>query len=399
MAEGIKDKVAIIGMGCTRFGELWDKSAEDLMVEAFGEALADAGITKADLGAAWLANCFDEVNLGKSAIPLSIALKLPYIPVTRVENFCASGTEAFRGACYAVASGACDFALAMGVEKLKDTGYGGLPDFGQSLGTRNRLTFPNMTAPGAFAMMATRYFDRYGLSREEGKRILAHVSAKSHHAGALNPKAHMRMEVPVEKIMKSPIVADPLGLFDCCGVSDGAACAIVTTPEIAREMGKDAIHVKALQIAVTSGEELMLPGWDGTYVRTTREAAGRAYAEAGVTDPRAEISMLELHDCFSITELVTFEDLRISETGKAGDDVLDGFYDLEGTMPCQSDGGLKCFGHPIGASGLRMIYEVYNQLLGRAGERQIDDPRLGLTHNLGGFPNMSVCSIGVFGNE
>ena len=399
MAEGIKDKVAVVGMGCTHFGELWDKSPEDLMVEAFGEALADAGIAKDDLGAAWLANCFDEVNLGKSAIPLSLALKLPYIPVSRVENFCASGTEAFRGACYAVASGACDFALAMGVEKLKDTGYGGLPDFGQSLGTRNRLTFPNMTAPGAFAMMATRYFDRYGLSREEGKRILAHVSAKSHHAGALNPKAHMRMEVPVEKILKSPIVADPLGLFDCCGVSDGAACAIVTTPEIARELGKDAIHVKALQIAVTSGEELMLPGWDGTYVRTTREAAGRAYAEAGVTDPRAELSLLELHDCFSITELVTFEDLRISETGKAGDDVLDGFFNLEGTMPCQSDGGLKCFGHPIGASGLRMIYEVYNQLLGRAGERQIDDPTLGLTHNLGGFPNMSVCSIGIFGRD
>jgi len=397
MAEGIKDKVAIVGMGCTHFGELWDKSAEDLMVEAFGEALADAGIVKDDLGAAWLANCFDEVNLGKSAIPLSIALKLPYIPVSRVENFCASGTEAFRGACYAVASGACDFALAMGVEKLKDTGYGGLPDFGQSLGTRNRLTFPNMTAPGAFAMMATRYFDRYGLSREEGKRILAHVSAKSHHAGALNPKAHMRMEVPVEKILKSPIVADPLGLFDCCGVSDGAACAIVTTPEIARELGKDAVYVKALQIAVTSGEELMLPGWDGTYVKTTRKAAGRAYAEAGVTDPRAELSVLELHDCFSITELVTFEDLRISETGKAGEDVLDGFYNLDGTIPCQSDGGLKCFGHPIGASGLRMIYEVYNQLLHRAGDRQIADPRLGLTHNLGGFPNMSVCSIGVFG--
>ena len=143
----------------------------------------------------------------------------------------------------------------------------------------------------------------------------------------------------------------------------------------------------------------MLPGWDGTHVRTTREAAGRAYAEAGVTDPRSDISMLELHDCFSITELVTFEDLRISETGKAGDDVMDGFYNLEGTMPCQSDGGLKCFGHPIGASGLRMIYEVYNQLLGRAGERQIDDPRLGLTHNLGGFPNMSVCSIGIFGKQ
>jgi len=397
MAEGIRDKVAIVGMGCTKFGELWDKGADDLLVDAFGEALIDAGLTRDDIGAAWLANCFDEVNLGKSAIPLSIALKLPYIPVTRVENFCASGTEAFRGAVYAVASGACDIALAIGVEKLKDTGYGGLPDFGESLGTSNRLTFPNMTAPGAFAMMATRYFDRYGLSRSEGKNILAHVSAKSHANGALNPKAHMRMAVPVEKILKSPIVADPLGLFDCCGVSDGAACAIVATPEVAKTLRDDPVYVKGLQIAVTSGEELMLPGWDGTHVETTRRAAARVYAEAGVDNPRDDIGMLELHDCFSITELVTFEDLGISETGKSGDDVLDGFYNLDGGIPSQSDGGLKCFGHPIGASGLRMIYEVYKQQQGKADDRQIDDPKLGLTHNLGGFPNMSVCSIGVFG--
>jgi acetyl-CoA C-acetyltransferase len=397
MAEGIRDKVAIVGMGCTKFGELWDKGADDLLVDAFGEALTDAGLTRDDIGAAWLANCFDEVNLGKSAIPLSIALKLPYIPVTRVENFCASGTEAFRGAVYAVASGACDIALAIGVEKLKDTGYGGLPDFGESLGTSNRLTFPNMTAPGAFAMMATRYFDRYGLSRAEGKNILAHVSAKSHANGALNPKAHMRMAVPVEKILKSPIVADPLGLFDCCGVSDGAACAIVATPEVAKTLRDDPVYVKGLQIAVTSGEELMLPGWDGTHVETTRRAAARVYAEAGVENPRDDIGMLELHDCFSITELVTFEDLGISEVGGSGEDVLDGFYNLDGGIPSQSDGGLKCFGHPIGASGLRMIYEVYKQQQGKAGDRQIDDPKLGLTHNLGGFPNMSVCSIGVFG--
>ena len=399
MAEGIKDKVAIVGMGCTRFGELWDKGADDLLVDAFGEALADAGIGREAIGAAWLSNCFDEINLGKSAIPLSIALKLPYIPVTRVENFCASGTEAFRAACYAVAAGACDFALAIGVEKLKDTGYGGLPDFGESLGTSNRLTFPNMTAPGAFAMMATRYFARHGLSREEGKRILAHVSAKSHAAGALNPKAHLRREVSVERILAAPVVADPLGLFDCCGVSDGAAAAIVTRPEIARELRDDSVLVKALQIAVTSGEELMLTGWDGTHVETTRHAGRRAYEEAGVTRPREEISMLELHDCFSITELVTFEDLGISEEGRAGEDVLDGFYSLGGKIPCQSDGGLKCFGHPIGASGLRMIYEEYKQLQGKADARQIDDPRLGLTHNLGGFPNMSVCSVSILGRD
>ena len=398
MAEGIKDKVAILGMGCTNFGEHWDKSAEDLIVDAYKEAVADAGIDESLLEAFWLATCFDEVNMGKSAIALATCLKLPYVPVTRVENFCASGTEAFRGAAYAVASGACDFAVAVGVEKLKDTGYGGLPDFGISLGSRNRLIFPNLTAPGAFAQLATRYFDRYSLSAEEGKRAMGHVSVKSHKNGAKNPKAHLRREVTIEQVLKAPIVAYPLGLFDCCGVSDGAAVAILTRPEIARELGRsNPVKVKALQIAATSGEELMHTSWDGTHIETTTRAGARAYKEAGITNPREEINLLELHDCFSITELVTFEDLQISPRGGAPKDLFDGFYDLEGTIPCQTDGGLKCFGHPIGASGIRMIFEIYSQLQGRAGERQVEDPQIGLTHNLGGFPSMSVCSIGIFG--
>jgi acetyl-CoA C-acetyltransferase len=183
MAEGIKNKVAIVGMGCTKFGEHWDRNAESLAVEAFDEALSDAGVEKKDIGAAWLSTCFDEVNVGKSAIPLASALKLPYLPVTRVENFCASGTEAIRAACYAVAAGSCDMALAVGVEKLKDIGYGGLPDFSQLRGVYNRQIFPNQTAPGQFAMLATKYFDRYGLTPEEGKRTLAKISAKSHANG------------------------------------------------------------------------------------------------------------------------------------------------------------------------------------------------------------------------
>ncbi len=400
MAEGIRDKVAIIGMGCTKFGEQWDKSAEDLMVDSFSEATKDAGISTKDIEMAWMGVCFDEVNVGKSAIPCSLALKLPFIPCTRVENFCASGTESFRGAAYAVASGACDIALAMGVEKLKDTGYGGLPDFGQAMGTRNRMLLPNITAPGAFAMMATRYFEKYGLTRDEGKEALAKISVKSHANGAKNPKAHLRREVTVEQVMRSPIIAEPLGLFDCCGVSDGSACAIVATPEIAKKLkGDDFITVKALQIAATSGEELLYTDWDGTYVKTTREASRRAYAEAGIKNPREEISMLELHDCFSITEMVTFEDLQISPIGKAKEDIDAGFFNLDGKIPSQPDGGLKCFGHPIGASGLRMIYECYLQLLSRAGDRQIKDPKFALTHNLGGFPAMSVCSVGIFGRK
>ena len=399
MATGIKDKVAIIGMGCTRFGERWDVGAEELMVEAFEECLADAGIEKKDIGAAWLGTCFENINVGKSALPMSMTLRLPMIPVTRVENFCATGTEAFRGAVYAVASGAYDICLALGVEKLKDTGYGGLPSFvGSDSGSLTWQWFPNMTAPGAFAQLATAYAAKYKISDQDLKRAMAHVSAKSHANGVLNPKAHLRKEVTEDQIMASPIIAHPLGLFDCCGVSDGAACALVTTPEIAKKMGKkDIITVKALQLALSSGEEIGYNDWDGDHFITTRKCSTEAYKEAGINDPRQDIDMMEVHDCFSITELVTMEDLHISQRGQAYKDVMDGFYDRGGTIPCQVDGGLKCFGHPIGASGLRMLYELYLQFYGRAGERQLENPRYGLTHNLGGFPAMNVSSVSIVG--
>ena len=398
MAKGIRDKVAILGMGCSRFGERWDAGPEDLMVEAFLEAIQDAGIQPNEIDAAWLGTHFDEVNVGKAAVPLSMALKLNYIPVTRVENFCATGTEAFRGACYAVASGAYDIAMALGVEKLKDTGYAGLPAGGH-LGQLNVLIGWNGTAPGMFALLATRYAAHYGVHPDDLKRALAHISAKSHKNGVKHPKAHLRREVTEEQILNAPMIAYPLGLFDCCGVSDGSAAAIVTTPEIARSLKKDPVMVKALQISVTSGEELMFSNWDGAHVETTWRAGQLAYEEAGIKNPREEVSMMEVHDCFSITELSTYEDLQISPKGKAIDDIMAGFYDLDGKVPCQSDGGLKCFGHPIGASGIRMLYEMYNQLLGRAGERQIKNPRFGLTHNLGGIPAMSVCSVAILGRD
>jgi acetyl-CoA C-acetyltransferase len=353
--------------------------AEELMVEAFQECLADAGIDKKEIGAAWLGTCFDNINVGKSALPLSMTLRLPNIPVTRVENYCATGTEAFRGACYAVASGAYDIALALGVEKLKDTGYGGLPSFtGSDSGSLNWQWFPNMTAPGAFAQLASAYGAKYKIADQDLKRAMAHVSAKSHANGALNPKAHLRKAVSEDQIMAAPIIAHPLGLFDCCGVSDGAACAIVTTPELAKQLGKkDIITVKGLQLALSSGEEMGYNDWDGDHFVTTSKCSTKAYQEAGITNPK--------------------EDLHISERGRAWRDVMDGAFDCGGPVPCQVDGGLKCFGHPIGASGLRMLYEIYLQFHGRAGERQIEDPRFGLTHNLGGFPAMNVCSIAVVG--
>jgi acetyl-CoA C-acetyltransferase len=399
MATGIKDKVAIIGMGCTKFGERWDMGGEELMVEAFTECLDDAGIDRNEIQAAWLGTCYDEINVGKSALSLSMTLRLPFIPVTRTENFCASGTESFRGAVYAVASGAYDTCLALGVEKLKDTGFGGLPSMvGSNIGSLHWLCNPNMTAPGAFAQLASAYTAKHGVQDHDLKRAMAQVSVKSHANGVLNPKAHLRKAVTIDQVLAAPIIAHPLGLFDCCGVSDGSACAIVTTVERAKDMGiKNPITVKGLQLALSSGEEMGYNDWDGDHFMTTNRCSTKVYEEAGITNPREEISMMELHDCFSITELVTYEDLHISERGNAWRDVMDGFYNRDGKIPAQVDGGLKCFGHPIGASGLRMLYEMYIQLNGRAGERQLENPRYGLTHNLGGFPAMNVCSIAIIG--
>ncbi|MDR7093115.1 acetyl-CoA acetyltransferase [Hydrogenophaga laconesensis] len=396
MAIGIKDKVAILGMGCSKFGERWDASPEDLMVEAYNEAMADAGISPGQLDAAWFSTHMDDVGTGRGGTPMGIALRLPNIGVTRVENFCAGGSEAIRAAVYAVAAGACDIAIALGVEKLKDTGYGGLPV--SAVGTYIPQWYPNAVAPANFAQLASAYQRKHNVDPALLKRAIARVSIKSHANGAKNPKAHFRQAVTEEQVLKAPIIAEPLGLYDCAGVSDGAAAVIVTRPEIARSLGKrDLVTFKALQVAVSNGWEMHSNEWDGSYVHTARVAARKAYAEAGIQNPAQEVSMTEVHDCFSITELVTMEDLGLSGEGQAVRDVLDGRFDADGAIPCQIDGGLKCFGHPIGASGIRMLYEMYLQLQGRAGPRQLKDPKIGLTHNLGGQPSQNVCSVSIVG--
>ncbi|TVS17919.1 MAG: acetyl-CoA acetyltransferase [Gammaproteobacteria bacterium] len=396
MARGIKDKVAILGMGCSKFGERWESGAEELMVEAFEEAIGDAGVDASQIDAAWFSTHYEEINVGKGGLPLSVTLRLPNIAVTRVENFCASGSEAFRGAVYAVASGACDIALALGVEKLKDTGYGGLP--GSLGGTLNAQWAATGSAPGNFAQLASAYRAKHGVSRDDLKRALAHISVKSHANGAKNDKAHLQKAITEEQALNAPMIAEPLGLFDCCGVSDGAAACIVTTPEIARSLGKaNVVTVKALQLSLSNGSESGHNSWDGSYFHTTRIAARKAYEEAGIHNARDEVSMFECHDCFSVTELVTMEDLQLSPEGGAIKDVLDGFYDADGQIPCQIDGGLKCFGHPIGASGIRMLYEMYLQLQGRAGPRQLANPTIGMTHNLGGSPMSNVAAVCIIG--
>jgi acetyl-CoA C-acetyltransferase len=396
MAEGIKDKVAIIGMGCTKFGERFDAGPQDLVVESFMECLGDAGIEKKEIQAAWWGCHMPDLSVGRGAPALGTILKLPYIPITRVENFCATGSEALRGAVYAVASGACDICLAIGMEKLKDTGFGGLPITGGA-GPKFPLIGGNMSAPGGFAMMATKYFSQYNLSPQDGKMMLAKVSAKSHKNGALNPKAHLRKEVSVEQIMNAPIIAWPLGLFDCCGVSDGSAAAIVCRADMAKKFRTDPVFVKSIQISATSGEEQLHDTWDGSHVETAYRAGIAAYKEAGIKNPREEVSMAEVHDCFSITEATAMEDLQFSPRGKVKEDIDAGRFNSDGAQPIQIDGGLKCFGHPIGASGLRMMYEMYKQLQGKADKRQLKNPKIGLTHNMGGFPYQSVVSVCIVG--
>lgn len=390
MPGSIKDRVAIVGMGCSRFGERWDASANDLLVEAAYEAFEDAGIGPEEVEAAWLGT----TRSGTTGMTLSEPLRLQYIPVTRVENACATASDAFRNGCYAVAAGIYDMVLCIGVEKLKDTGMSGL---GGDQPNPSHVLRPESTAPGNFALLATTYFARYGLSFEEGKHMIGRVSWKSHKNGALNPKAHFQKEVAMEQILNAPMVAWPLGLFDCCGVSDGAAAAIITTPDIARGMRKDPVYVKAQQIAMAPRDGQYNSKFDYTHVEATVRAAEAAYREAGIKNPREEISMAEVHDCFSITEAVTMEDLRFSPRGRVRDDIENGFFDLDGKLPVQPDGGLKCFGHPIGASGLRMIYEMYKQLQGKAGPRQIKNPKLGLTHNLGGAPDGCAIYVGIVG--
>jgi acetyl-CoA C-acetyltransferase len=257
---------------------------------------------------------------------------------------------------------------------------------------------PYGAAPATFAQLAGAYSAKHGVPLQDLKRAMAHVSWKSHENGARNVKAHLRNRVEIDAVLKAPMIADPLGVFDCCGVSDGAACAIVTTPDIACALGKkNAVTLKAVQLSASNGWEMQYGAWDGSYIRTTREAARRAYDEAGISDPRTDIDLTEVHDCFSVTELVTMEDLGLSDPGRAPFDILDGAFDADGRQACQIDGGLKCFGHPVGASGLRMAYEIYNQLLERAGDRQKKNVRIGLTHNLGGAPYNSVAAVSILG--
>lgn len=396
-SHGIRDRVAIVGMGCTQFGEHWDKGADDLLVDAATEATASAGIRLEEIDAFWLGT----MGSGMSGLTLSAPLKLDYKPVTRVENFCATGSEALRNACYGVASGAFDSAMAIGVEKLKDSGYSGLV----SSWPPGDGTMADMSAPAMFSLLGPAYCRKYGVDEAELKEVLTRIAWKNHHNGALNPRAQFRKEVTTDAICNSPLVAGQLGIYDCSGVADGSAAAIVVRAEDAHRYTDKPLYVKALAFASGPGAGPIDASYDYTTFNEAVRSAEDAYAQAGIEDPRAELAMAEVHDCFTPTELVLMEDLGFAPRGTAWKEVLSGAFDLHGDLPVNPDGGLKSFGHPIGASGLRMIFECWLQLRREAPEaRQISTVTnggrtLGLTHNLGGAPGACVSFVGVVGTE
>jgi acetyl-CoA C-acetyltransferase len=391
-SNGIRDKVAIVGMGCTSFGERWDKSSDDLLLDAAEECFASTpAIGREDVDAYWLGT----MNSGQSGLVLSRPLRLDYKPVTRVENFCATGSEAFRNACYAVASGAYDRVMAIGVEKLKDSGYSGLVR--SSVANDGTAPENTLTAPAAFSLLDPAYCNKYGVDPADMREAMTHVAWKNHVNGAKNPRAQFQKEVSKEKIEAAPTVAGRLGVFDCSGVSDGAACALIVRAEDAEQYTDEPLYVKALSMVAGPASGPIDPSYDYTTFPEVEHCAQDAYAQAGITDPREEISMAEVHDCFTPTELVLMEDMGFSDRGQAWRDELDGAFDLDGRLPINPDGGLKSFGHPVGASGLRMLFECWLQHRGEAGERQLDDFRLGMTHNLGGRPGTCVSFISIVG--
>jgi acetyl-CoA C-acetyltransferase len=392
-ARGISDRVAIIGMGCTRFAEHFDKGLDDLLIEASSAAFASAGVTKDDVDAYW----FGTASSAMSGISLARPLQLEGKPVSRVENYCATGSDALRQAAYAVASGAVDMAMAIGGEKVKDSGYSGLAPIPIPTDGTNRT----LTAAAMFSMVVPAYAEKYGVDRDELKRVLARIASKNHANGARNERAQFRKEMSVDQLCAMPRVAGDLSVFDCAGVADGSAAAIVVRAEDAERYTDTPLYIKALALVAGNGSTLLDPSYDYTTFPEIVRSAEVAYEQAGITDPRAQLAMAEVHDCFTPTELVLMEDLGFCERGTAWKEVLSGTFDLDGELPINPDGGLKSFGHPVGASGLRMIFEAWLQLRGEApDERRIatyGTRDLALTHNLGGYPGEMVSLITILG--
>ncbi|XTZ14539.1 acetyl-CoA acetyltransferase [Micromonospora echinospora] len=384
--HALRNPVAIVGMACTTFGEHWDRSVDDLLVEATHGAVDSVpGLELEQVDAFWLGSMIS----GVSGLTLTRPLGLAHKPVTRVENMCATGSEAFRNACYAVSSGAYDVVMAVGGEKLKDAGYSGL----EMPSVPNDGTPPVLSAPAMYSMIVPAYARRYGVSPAQIKEAMTHIAWKNHANGALNPRAQFRKALPKETIAAAPLLAGDLSVFDCSGVADGGAAAVIVRAEDALRYTDRPLYVHALALDAGAGTGRNDSDYDYSDLAESRASARAAYAQAGITDPATEISLAEVHDCFTPTELVLMEELGFSAPGTAWRDVLDGRYDRGGALPVNVDGGLKSFGHPIGASGLRMLFEMWLQFRGEAGERQVPTEGFGLVQNQGGSPGDLVSAV------
>ncbi|NUM31493.1 MAG: hypothetical protein HUU47_04125 [Bacteroidetes bacterium] len=388
--------IAIIGIGVTKFGELFHKSYDDLVRDAAMQAIADAKIDIDEIGAAWLSTAFPEIGVfkGRSGMDLCEPLTMYNIPVTRVSNFCASGADAVRNAVNSLRAGECDVAMALGVEKLRDRQPQDsivkmMVEYGHPFLQKG------FTAAGTFSVYAKRMMYEYGLKQDD----IAGISVKNHFHGSLNENAHHRKACSLQEVMNSPVVADPLTVMDSCPTTDGAACVIMVRADDVDKSKQNPIFIKGIGLSISTGWDL--PFFDTNHdflsFEATRVAAAKAYKQAGITNPIEEIDLIELHDCFSIVELITYEDLGLCKQGESKYLIRGKDTQLGGKIPVNVSGGLLSCGHPVGATGIRMVTEVVSHLRNKAGQRQVQGAKRGLTHNIGG-PG-AIASVIVLSNE
>ncbi len=376
--------VVVIGAGMTKFGELWDKSIRDIFVEAALKAIEDAGVNHID--SMYVGAMSSGLFVGQEHIGAVMAdyLGVTPIPATHVESACASGGVSFRQAYLEVASGASDIVLAGGVEKMTDGA-----DVTEALATaadQEYEVYHGVTFPGLYAMMANAHMHHYGTTRKQ----LALVAVKNHRNGSKNPNAQFRSEVTLEQVLKSTRVADPLGLLDCSPVSDGGAAVILASMDVSKKLKKQPIRVLASAQASDTIALHSRPNF--TTIGSVVRAAQKAYKMAGI-QPK-DVDFCEVHDCFTIAEIVVTEDLGFSKKGKGGEAVEKGWTSLEGgKIPINTSGGLKSKGHPVGATGIAQIIELYEQLNGKAGDRQVKNARIGMAQNMGGSGASCVIHI------
>jgi acetyl-CoA C-acetyltransferase len=378
-------EVAIIGVGMTKWGELWEKSLRTIFVETALLALDDAGVDRID--SMYVGSMSSGLFVGQEHIASLLADYLGQVPVpsARVETACAAGGLALRLGFMEVASGMSDVVLVSGIEKMTDVnGY----EATYALGTaadQEYEGYHGITFPGLYALIARAHMEKYGTTREQ----LALVAVKNHSNGSKNPLAQFPFEVTVDSVLNSVLVADPLRILDCSPITDGAAAAILCPVEMARRMKKPVVKIIGSGhatdfIALSSRNDI-------TWLEATYQAGKRAYAMA---DKKPEdIDILEVHDCFTIAEICVLEALGIVEKGKGGEAVEDEVTYLEGKIPVNTSGGLKAKGHPVGATGVAQVIEIVKQLRGEAGKRQIKEPRIGMAQNMGGSGGSTVVHI------